>query len=49
VVSEVLSTVSEDKSGLGFWAVRGYHKMRRKRKWHLMVVTGAGYLRLAES
>jgi len=40
--------VSKYEVEIDFEAVRGYYKMRRKRKWHLMVMTGVGYLLLAE-
>jgi hypothetical protein len=41
--------MSKYEGEIDFEAVRGYYKMRRKRKWHLMMVTGDGYLPLAES
>jgi hypothetical protein len=41
------SAISKYEGEIDFEAVMGYHKMRRKRKWHLMVVTGDGGLALA--
>jgi hypothetical protein len=43
------SSVSKYEGEIDFETVRGYYKMRRKRKWHLMVIAGVGYLALVES
>ena len=41
--------MSKYEGEIDFEVVMDYHKMRRKRKWHLMVVTGGSYLLLAGS
>jgi len=48
-VQEVFSAVSKYEGEIDFEVVRGYYKIGRKRKWHLMVIVRAGYLPLVES
>ena len=41
--------MSKYEGEIDFEAVKGYYKIGRKREWHLMMITGDGYLQLAES
>jgi len=47
--TSVHSMIASHARGHWFKSSTAHHKIRRKKKWHIMVMTGAGYLALAES
>ena len=47
-VSSVVRALASHARGHWFKSSTAHHKVRRERKWHLMVIAGAGYLPLAE-